>query len=418
MNTLGANPMPDPQAHDFGGLRNADCEYANLLTRIVAVTIANDTALLSRLAGQELTARIVEDAYRDLLVPGSPSPIAPSPIAPSPVRIRGSDHGGGLVNWQEVLEEIVDLVPERPASDKPVAAEVLDVLRRSHLDDQCRLVLPRQQLSRALYAAVDDALARLGAQWDKRSKTHVFSDPLERANAATSLAALLATGTMPARNPFEFFETPDSLCEEAVDMAEVQPGDLALEPSAGQGALLEAMRKRGARVDAIEIDPRHVARLRDAGAAVRQGNFLAHTPTPVYDVIVMNPPFSAGQDLQHVTHALSFLKPTGRLVAITAPGFEFNQRRAFQAFRKLLDLAQADVREVPAGAFKSSGTNVSARMLRIDMPRLLERLVLAQSAGVNAGTFGLPADFVSAAQGIGEAESDTAVAIERPRIPA
>ena len=39
---------------------------------------------------------------------------------------------------------------------------------------------------------------------------------------------------------------------------------------------------------------------------------------PVYDTIVMNPPFEKFQDIDHVRHAFDLLKPGGRVVAISA----------------------------------------------------------------------------------------------------
>ena len=44
------------------------------------------------------------------------------------------------------------------------------------------------------------------------------------------------------------------------------------------------------------------------------------TPAPLADRVVMNPPFERYQDRDHVLHALSLLKPGGRLVAITGAG--------------------------------------------------------------------------------------------------
>ena len=42
----------------------------------------------------------------------------------------------------------------------------------------------------------------------------------------------------------------------------------------------------------------------------------------------MNPPFENGRDIDHVTHALSLLKPGGRLVAIMSEGvFSVSSKR-------------------------------------------------------------------------------------------
>ncbi len=40
----------------------------------------------------------------------------------------------------------------------------------------------------------------------------------------------------------------------------------------------------------------------------------------------MNPPFANGQDIKHITHALRYLSPGGRLVAICANGPRQNDK--------------------------------------------------------------------------------------------
>ena len=39
-----------------------------------------------------------------------------------------------------------------------------------------------------------------------------------------------------------------------------------------------------------------------------------------FDRIIMNPPFSDAADIKHIKHAIAFLKPGGRLVALCANG--------------------------------------------------------------------------------------------------
>ena len=54
-----------------------------------------------------------------------------------------------------------------------------------------------------------------------------------------------------------------------------------------------------------------------------ESNFLDHEGE--YDRIVMNPPFEAGQDIDHVRHAFQFLKDGGRLVSIMSPSPFFRE---------------------------------------------------------------------------------------------
>jgi precorrin-6B methylase 2 len=87
---------------------------------------------------------------------------------------------------------------------------------------------------------------------------------------------------------------------------------------------------------------------------VRCADFLAcNGDLGTFDRIVMNPPFERGDDIRHIEHALTMLRPGGRLVALCANGPR--QREAFQA--------RADYWEdLPAGSFKQQGTGVNVAL--------------------------------------------------------
>ena len=67
-----------------------------------------------------------------------------------------------------------------------------------------------------------------------------------------------------------------------------------------------------------DIDPEACAILRDFGFPVSQIDFLLVEPAPIYDWILINPPLCLVRGPTHVLHALKFLKPGGKLVAITS----------------------------------------------------------------------------------------------------
>jgi 16S rRNA G1207 methylase RsmC len=86
----------------------------------------------------------------------------------------------------------------------------------------------------------------------------------------------------------------------------------------------------------------------------------------LFDRIVMNPPFADQQDIRHVRHALGFLKPGGRLVAIMSAGVTFREDRLAREFRALVEDRGGTIEELPADAFKASGTGVLAVLVTID----------------------------------------------------
>jgi len=132
-----------------------------------------------------------------------------------------------------------------------------------------------------------------------------------------------------------------------------------LEPSAGTGSLLRAA-QQWERLDmvAVEIEPA-IARVlgeQFKDVEVICADFLS-LELGQFDRIVMNPPFANGADIRHIEHARKHLKPGGRLVAICANGPRQQARLMPEA---------SEWHELPADAFKESGTTVNAAIVIID----------------------------------------------------
>tara|TARA_R110000737_G_scaffold152329_2_gene181609 strand:- start:4874 stop:8530 length:3657 start_codon:yes stop_codon:yes gene_type:complete len=81
----------------------------------------------------------------------------------------------------------------------------------------------------------------------------------------------------------------------------------------------------------------------------------------------MNPPFENFQDIEHVQHAFSLLKPGGKLVAIMGAGVKNSRKKAVE-FREWLDNAGSYIEDLPDGSFKTSDrpTGVSTVMVTIE----------------------------------------------------
>jgi hypothetical protein len=165
----------------------------------------------------------------------------------------------------------------------------------------------------------------------------------------------------------DFFPTPRSLAVRMVELAGVREGSLALEPSAGNGTIAEAMRARGAQVDTVELSHALCEVLEAKGFAPLHGDFLATALEPTYAAIVMNPPFSA--DVEHVAHAHAMLAAGGRLVAIVGEGAFFRQGGRERAFRAWLDDVGADVDALPDDTFSDrrllATTSARARLITV-----------------------------------------------------
>ena len=171
---------------------------------------------------------------------------------------------------------------------------------------------------------------------------------------------------------YGFYPTPDRPADELISAAQLyrradEPQLRVLEPSAGTGNLAGRCVEKGAIVDCIEVQPDLAQNMARSGLyrQVMSGDFLRVQPAANYDRVVMNPPFDRERDIDHVMHALKFLKPDGCLIAIMSAGTEFRETRKSVAFRDLMDKMGAQWRDMPAGSFASVGTYCNTIMLRV-----------------------------------------------------
>ena len=83
-----------------------------------------------------------------------------------------------------------------------------------------------------------------------------------------------------------------------MELADIEPGMLMLEPSAGRGAIALPAAAAGATVDCCEVmHENHAHLLAQPGLhAVTRQDFLTVPPEPFYDRVVMNPPFHTTRD--------------------------------------------------------------------------------------------------------------------------
>lgn len=164
-----------------------------------------------------------------------------------------------------------------------------------------------------------------------------------------------------------FFPTPLPLVHEMLDHALIDNSHAVLEPSAGKGDIADELVKLSNRVDLVERHHSLTAILGAKGHNPRTMDFMGFAPSEGYDRIVMNPPFENGQDIDHVQHAFSLLKPGGRLVSIMSMGAFFRQDRKASGFREWLGRGRFKTHEISPDAFKSAfrPTGVSTRMVVI-----------------------------------------------------
>ena len=223
--------------------------------------------------------------------------------------------------------------------------------------------LPHIQLERKQYLAVNEILGAMGGKWTRKIKAHVFDD-----DPTARLEEVLLTGEIISPQDYGCFYTPPDRAQRVVELANIKPGMVVLEPSAGQGAIADEIIKI-CPVDCIEILPENCRILLDKGHIAVMGDFLALPLESCYDRICMNPPFAPRQiEIDHVLHAWKFLKPGGRLVSIMSAGVLFRENKKTVAFREMLNQYGRYERN-PEGSFKVSGTGVNTVTVIMDKPK-------------------------------------------------
>ncbi len=253
---------------------------------------------------------------------------------------------------------------------RAIPDEVLDVLRSANYttwDYETNRIVLKSQLERKLYQKVSKILENYGGKWHRNAGAHVFQgDYLNLLRDAVDAGKFVDE-----KKAYQFYATPLELARQMVVVANIRNGDRVLEPSAGEGAIALAAFEADAVVDCVEVHEVRAKKLRDEGFRTVCCDFLDLEPEeePVYDAVVMNPPFANLADIDHVLHAYRFLKPLGRLVAVMSPAYTFHSTIKAAAFREFVNhpshhgLKFTSETHLSAGTFKESGTDVRSMLV-------------------------------------------------------
>ena len=137
-----------------------------------------------------------------------------------------------------------------------------------------------------------------------------------------------ATNRGTKRIEADFYATPFSaiipLLENYIIADEL---DLILEPSAGNGAIIDALRAFGYEnhIHAIEIRKEEKENLMRNATTVSIEDFMDADPIITFDVIIGNPPFSLAQEF--IDKSLSLLNPGGKLIFLLRTNFLESKKR-------------------------------------------------------------------------------------------
>ncbi len=171
-----------------------------------------------------------------------------------------------------------------------------------------------------------------------------------------------------------FFPTPKPVVERMLSQADIKHGEQVLEPSAGNGAVADAIRRQHSGASLSAVERSHTLRdiLAEKGHSVVGDDFLSHSGQ--YDKIVMNPPFEDGAEIDHVRHAYEQLKPGGRIVSVMSTGPFHRSDKKAAGFREWLEGVEHEHEDLPAGSFNNADnlrtTGVSTKLVTIHKPTI------------------------------------------------
>lgn len=233
--------------------------------------------------------------------------------------------------------------------------------------------------------------------WDKKGKeTFTHTTPVK---------------VLPISPSSEFFPTPSALAGKMLEMVDCRHHRVGaiLEPSAGKGDLADALCKRLENVkdhwetpcyrgreesreviDTIESDQNLQYMLKGKGYRIVGDDFLTFTTHKHYDLIIMNPPFSNGDE--HLLRAIELLQDGGQIVCLLNTE---TIRNPYTTKRKVLKqkLAELNARiEFIKNAFihAERPSDVEVAIVYIDVPtKKMESSIwkdLKQAQKINAGS--------------------------------
>lgn len=163
-------------------------------------------------------------------------------------------------------------------------------------------------------------------------------------------------GTSVSKN-LAYYPTPPAVIDQVLAQLSLSGSPAILEPSCGCGRIMEAIRNTNpaARITGVEYDKGRTQQAREKGFRVYNANFLETSGDPVFDFVIMNPPFNGRHWRKHLNHARKFLKPGG-IVACILPASAFYDGH-------LADLGLKPPQafgwyDLPTASFSESGTNV------------------------------------------------------------
>lgn len=251
-----------------------------------------------------------------------------------------------------------------------ISENVLDILGQCNVEGSI-LFLPPVQLDRKDYVAVNKVIENMGGKWNRKAKGHVFQDGDDPAEMLE--VVLLTQEVRDLKKEYQFFPTPKPIIDRLCKLAELEkigPATVVMEPSCGDGRMVDAILEyHPGGLACYELNPDMAKHLDSKPYAVEYIDFLAVSREELgalgVDRVVMNPPFTKHQDIDHILHAFELMNDGGILASVVSESPFFRSDKKSVGFRTFLEEHNAEVYKLDAGAFHESGTEIPTRLVKI-----------------------------------------------------
>jgi predicted RNA methylase len=273
----------------------------------------------------------------------------------------------------ELLGPDLEPVEKKPKDKGGAVWSVEKILSECTLEDNI-MRLPQVQFSKKTYLEVKNRILEAGGEWNGKLNGFTFDFTADR------VFSILKSGKRcNLKQEFQYFSTPDAIADIAVSkFSSLLESQSILEPSAGRGSLVNAVRRRcpKAVVDCYELMPENIEHLSKVDGAHIVGTDFCKCHDK-YDRIIANPPFSNNQDIDHLYMMYERLNIGGELSCIVSQHWKFANDQKCVHFREWLEMNDADVTDFDKGEFKESGTIIGTSLVYIvRKPKAGEQMLL------------------------------------------
>lgn len=220
-------------------------------------------------------------------------------------------------------------------------------------------------LTDAEYDRIKPIIEYLKGHWSEKLHRFVFRNDVSAILPDLIKKGISISDQYKYQERTQFYPTPVSVARRTVELCDIQPGMKVLEPSAGQGRLVDQIAV-SCEIVCVEPMPENSSVLRRKGYNTHELFFEDFAQNcGMFDRIVMNPPFSLQRDALHVMLAYSLLRTGGVLTAIVSENSLYYDTEISDLFRCFLCEVDAEIESVPFSAFEESGTMIDTVIIRI-----------------------------------------------------